>query len=220
MKLKKFNIKKAYFATLNSGYKRPWSSKKNKYVVLEYKYQFVKDYYENKFFDLKKTNYFKFLKKSKSNKFKQKYEGSVNFAYSNPRMQCLRFIKLIDLFKFQKNYIIENFKNTNLIAELFFKNTFEINSQYPVETFDFRVKKIQKSKESQRFVNANILFNKLNLYKFIPKNIYNKSVFPSGKVFKKKLIILNGTHRLAIFYYFSSKKMFPNYFHYWEEKRY
>ncbi len=220
MKIEKFNIEKAYFATLNSGYKRPWSSEKNKYIVLEYKYEFVKQYFENKSFDFKKTKYFQFLKKSKLNNFKQKYEGSINFAYSNPNVQCLRFIKLIKLFKVQRKFILLNINNVQKIAQMFLKNTYDINKKFPVETFDFRTEKKQISKESNRFLKLSILFNKLNLYKLIPFKFYYQYVFPSGKKFKKKFIILNGTHRLAIFFYFYSKKLFPKYFYYLKEEKF
>ena len=216
VKLKKFNIKKAYIATLNFGKFRKWSSKKNRYFILQYKFEFVKEYFEEKKFDYKKTKYFKFLEKTKIKNFIGVYEGSPNFAYSNPHEQCLRFIKLIISFKKKMNFISKNIDNKKKLAEFILLNTYMINKNYPVETYDFRIKKIIFSKESKRYTRLDILFNKLNLYKLIPLKFYYKSVFPSGIFYKKKIIIKNGTHRLALFYYLNLKKKIPDFFYFWE----
>jgi len=203
-----YDIDKIYNDSLNfSGIIRPWALIEGKYRALELRYMFVNDYLNIAGFNYKKTSYYKFIKEYSSLENLEFYEGNKVWAYSDADNICKRFINLTD--SVINNIDIYNKMNRKNYIDL-------LSSIYDsIITFEkdnmVKIRYISDNKQAIRKESKQYDENAWKLKNSITNRIVGHLI-PTGVYIDKKLIILNGSHRLAIFKALKENNIYSNKF--------
>lgn len=187
---------KIYNDTLfHSEIVRPWAFVNGKYLALELKYLFVKQYLrEGEYFDVKTSAYYQFLQKCSSNGFREYYDGNEIWAYADADSLCTRFLVLIEMIiKYRDLY--DRLTPQNLISslELMYDDIIAFERLHPVKIYYVRDGKLAIRKESDQYSQTKEI-----LKRTIEERVVGHLV-PTAMVHKSRIILLNGSHRLAIF---------------------
>ena len=208
---------KLYFTNIDSLYHntlfyskaiRPWSFFEGKYLALEYRYEFVKSYFSNpKEFDYRNSNYYKLINGNSRKDSHDLYEGNKNWRYSNADLASQRFIDLIESIH-KRIEIYNNLDKDNILFSLkeMYKDIIDFEKKNMVEIEYLDDGTIHTRKESEVY---NLGFDEL--FQTMGQRLIGH-LLPSAAFSKGTVVLKNGSHRLAIFKYFSDKKIFYNNF--------
>ena len=187
---------------------RPWAVTGGKYVALELRRQFVKDYLNNTGdFYYRNTDYYKFVENYIREGFLKLYDGNQNYAIIDADGICRRYIAFVD--SIVKNIeVYNNLNRSNIINSMrsIYDDIIEFERRNKREVFYITENIRTQQKENEQYeMNTSLL--KSTMHERLVGHLV-----PSGIMCKGALVVKNGSHRLALFKVLKDKGIFTNEF--------
>lgn len=182
-------------ALIYSEVVRPWAFISGKYQALELRYMFVRKYLrERKRFNIKTSAYYKFLQNCSNNDFGEYYDGNEIWAYADADNLCSRFLALIKMIsKHCDSYNQLTAHNLVRSLELMYDDIIAFEKRYPVKIYYLKDGNLAIRKESVQYKQS-----VEDLKRSMRERLLGHLI-PTAEECNGRVILLNGSHRLAIF---------------------